>query len=66
MPSIRLHDLRHTHAMLLLAAGTAIKAVGEHLEHSKTSITRGTYAHVLPDMQERAVEAIDDAHFRTG
>jgi integrase len=62
--TIRLHDLRHTHATLLLAAGTPIKAVSERLGHAKTSITLDTYAHVLPDMQDRAVEAIDAALVR--
>lgn len=61
VPRIRLHDMRHTHATLLLAAGTPIKAVSERLGHAKTSITLDTYAHVLPDMQDRAVEAIDAA-----
>jgi integrase len=57
------HGMRHTHATLLLAAGTPIKAVSERLGHAKTSITLDTYAHVLPDMQDRAVEAIDAALF---
>jgi integrase len=61
---IPLHGMRHTHATLLLAAGTPIKAVSERLGHSKTSITLDTYAHVLPDMQDRAVDAIDAALFR--
>jgi integrase len=55
--------MRHTHATLLLAAGTPIKAVSERLGHSKTSITLDTYAHVLPDMQDRAVDAINAALF---
>jgi integrase len=59
--TIRLHDLRHTHATPLLSAGTPIKAVSERLGHAKTSITLDTYAHVLPDMQDRGVEAIDAA-----
>jgi integrase len=58
---IAFHGMRHTHATLLLAAGTPIKAVSERLGHSKTSITLDTYAHMLPDMQDRAVEAIDAA-----
>jgi integrase len=61
--SIRIHDLRHSHAALLLAAGQSLKVVGERLGHAKTSITLGTYAHVLPDMQDRAVDAIDEALF---
>jgi integrase len=61
---IRLHDLRHTHATLLLQARTPIKAVSERLGHAKTSITLDTYAHVLPDMQVHSVDAIDAALFR--
>jgi integrase len=57
------HGMRHTHATLLLAAGTPIKAVSERLGHSKTSITLDTYAHLLPDMQDRAIDAIDAALF---
>jgi integrase len=41
---IPMHGMRHTHATLLLAAGTPIKAVSERLGHSKTSITLDTYA----------------------
>jgi integrase len=63
VPRIRLHDLRPTHATLLLQAGMPIKAVSERLGHSKTSVTLDTYAHVLPDMQDRAIDAIDAALF---
>src|SRR5215211_589565 len=61
VPKIRIHDLRHSHATLLLAAGQPLKVVSERLGHAKTSITLDTYAHVLPDMQDRAVDAIDAA-----
>ena len=44
VPRIRLHDLRHSHATLLFAAGTPIKVVSERLGHAKTSITLDTYA----------------------
>ena len=63
-PRLRPLDLKHTHATLLLRAGTPIKAVSERLGHAKTSITLGTYAHVLPDMQDHAVDAIDAALFQ--
>lgn len=66
VPRIRIHDLRHTHATLLLAAGTPIRAVSERLGHAKTSITLDTYAHVLPDMQDHAVNAISAALFQAG
>ena len=40
--------------------------VSERLGHAKTSITLDTYAHNLSGMQDRAVEAIDNALSRTG
>lgn len=54
---IRIHDLRHTHASLLLQAGVPVKVVSERLGHARVSITLDIYAHVLPDMQDHAVEA---------
>jgi integrase len=57
VPKIRLHDLRHTHATLLLTNGLPVKVVSERLGHAKTSITMDTYAHVLPGMQEAAADA---------
>jgi integrase len=63
VPRIRLHDLRHTHAALVLAAGTPIKVVSERLGHSKTSITLDTYAHALPDIQDGAVDVISGLLF---
>ena len=55
---IRFHDLRHTHATHLLQAGQPVKVVSERLGHASISITLDTYAHVLPDMQDHAVESI--------
>ncbi len=56
---IRFHDLRHTHATWLLQSGQPVKVVSERLGHARVSITLDTYAAVLPDMQDRAVEAFD-------
>ncbi|MDP9363206.1 MAG: site-specific integrase [Chloroflexota bacterium] len=64
VPNIRFHDLRHTHATLLLRAGQPVKVVSERLGHAKTSITLDTYAHVLPDMQDGAVEKLGEILFR--
>jgi integrase len=63
VPRIRLHDLRHSHATLLLAAGTPLKVVSERLGHAKTSITLDTYAHVLPGMQDGAVDVVSGLLF---
>lgn len=54
LPRIRLQDLRHTHATLLLAAGVNPKVVSERLGHSSVAFTLDTYAHVLPGMQPEA------------
>lgn len=59
--SVRFHDLRHTAATLLLSKGVNPKVVQEMLGHSTVTITLDTYSHVLPDMQERAVSAMEDA-----
>ncbi len=56
----RFHDLRHTAATLLLSRGVHPKIVQELLGHSSISITLDTYSHVLPNMQEKAVEAMED------
>lgn len=56
VPKIRFHDLRHTHATLLLKLGENPKIVSERLGHSKVSITLDVYSHVLPDMQKQTAE----------
>lgn len=59
LPDIRFHDLRHTCATLLLTRNVNPKIVQEMLGHSSISITLDTYSHVLPTMQEKAVEAME-------
>jgi integrase len=54
LTTIRLHDLRHTHATLLLRDGVPIKVVSERLGHANAMITLGVYAHVMPGMQAEA------------
>jgi integrase len=54
LPRIRFHDLRHTHATLLLKAGVPIKVVSERLGHATPAFTMATYQHVLPGMQAEA------------
>ena len=58
---VRFHDLRHTHATLLLRQGVHPKVVSERLGHATVGITLGTYSHVLPDMQDEAVKLLDGA-----
>jgi integrase len=56
VPRIRLHDLRHTHATLLLQAGVPVKVVSERLGHAQISMTLDIYAHVLPAMDADAAD----------
>ena len=58
LPSIRLHDLRHTHATLALQTGIHPKVVSERLGHATVSITLDTYSHAIPAMQEEAAALI--------
>ncbi len=60
---IRLHDLRHTHASILLKAGVPVKVVSERLGHSSPAFTMTVYQHVLPGMQADAAAAFGEAVF---
>jgi integrase len=59
LPKVRIHDLRHTCATLLIAQGAHAKAIQRHLGHSSIQITFDTYGHLLPDEQDRVAEALD-------
>src|SRR5260370_12645770 len=61
LPRIRLHDLRHTAATLLLARGINPKVVSEMLGHSSIAITLGLYGHVTPHMQHQAAATMEAA-----
>ncbi len=60
LPVIRFHDLRHTHATLLLKAGVPAKVVAERLGHASAGFTLNVYQHVLPGMQAHAAQIFDD------
>ncbi len=58
VPVIRLHDLRHTHATLALAAGIHPKVVSERLGHATVSLTLDVYSHAVPALSEEAAGII--------
>ena len=60
LPHLTLHGLRHANATLQMAAGVNPKVVSEGLGHSNISITLDLYSHVLPHMQQHAVDAVAD------
>jgi integrase len=59
VPVIRLHELRHTHATLLIKAGVPVKVVSERLGHGDVAFTMQTYQHVLPGMQAEAARVYE-------
>lgn len=56
LPHVRVHDLRHTAATLLLADGVNPKLVQELLGHSTIVLTLDTYSHVTPAMHQEVAE----------
>jgi integrase len=58
-PRPRIHDLRHSHASILLAAGVPIHVVQARLGHESIQTTVNTYSHLLPDAQVAAAAAAD-------
>jgi len=60
LPHMRIHDLRHSAATLLLYMGVPMKVVQEILGHSSITITMDLYGHLLPGMQEDAMNKMDD------
>ena len=58
---MRLHDLRHSCASLLLAQGVSPRVVMDVLGHSQLSITMDLYFHVMPSALRDAAGAMDRA-----
>jgi integrase len=61
LPNIRVHDLRHSCATLLLAQGVSPRVVMETLGHSQVSLTPNTCSHVLPALELDAAAQMDAA-----
>src|ERR1017187_3696404 len=59
-PGIRLHDLRHTHATILLRDRENVKVVSERLGHANVTVTLSYYAHVMPGDQRQAAARFAD------
>ena len=63
---IRFHDLRHTHASLLLKQGVNPKIVAERLGHANVKITLDTYSHLLPDLQKETADEFGKIFYSNG
>ncbi|HHX50578.1 MAG TPA: site-specific integrase [Clostridia bacterium] len=59
LPRVRLHDLRHTHASLLLKRGIHAKIVQERLGHSSITMTLDLYSHITPGLDQAAAASLN-------
>ncbi len=59
LPHIRVHDLRHTTASILLEAGTHPKIVQDLLGHSTIRLTLDTYSHLTPPLHQASARTMD-------
>jgi integrase len=66
LPWMRIYDLRHSNASLLLAAGEDLKVVSQRLGHSTLALTADLYTHVSRWTQERAAGRFDELAVRAG
>lgn len=64
LTGVRLHDMRHSHASLMLREGVPAKVIQERLGHASISTTMDLYAHLLPGIQEEAAIKFDRAMVR--
>lgn len=62
---VRIHDLRHSFASLLIQAGESLAYVRDQLGHHSIKITVDTYGHLIPGGNKAAVDRLDDEQFRT-
>ncbi|MFJ7308827.1 tyrosine-type recombinase/integrase [Peribacillus frigoritolerans] len=60
---VRIHDLRHLHATLLLENGENPKVVQERLGHNDVEVTLGIYSHVTDDLQDEAARRLEESFF---
>ncbi len=58
LPRIRFHDLRHSHASHLFAAGADVKSVSARLGHASASFTLDVYGHLIPGQQAQAAARV--------
>lgn len=65
VPKIRIHDLRHSHATILINAGVNIVAVSKRLGHATIEQTLKTYTHLLRQTDDQMMEVIDKLHEQT-
>ena len=58
MSICRFHELRHTHASLLLFAGVSIASVARRLGHASMTTTQKTYLHIIQELENKDVDLV--------
>jgi len=61
LDGLRIHDLRHTHAAILISAGVPLTAVQRRLGHSSISVTSDLYGHLLPAVDSGILSVVESA-----
>lgn len=61
LEGLRIHDLRHTHAAILIAANRQLSAISRRLGHSSVAVTDALYGHIREEVDEGILAAVDDA-----
>lgn len=61
LDGLRVHDLRHTHVAWLIAAKIQLSAISRRIGHKNVSVTDGIYGHLLPEVDEGVVIAVENA-----
>ena len=62
MPEASFHDLRHTHAAMLIRRGVQPKVISERLGHASIKITMDLYGYLMPGLQDSVAEIFDQEH----
>jgi integrase len=64
LPRVRVHDLRHVAATIMVSQGVGMRTVMETLGHSQISLTMNTYSHILDAEKRAALNAVESAFRR--
>lgn len=64
MKTVRLHDLRHTNATMMLLSGTNMKIVSERLGHTDIKLSMNRYSHVIKEMDKKASDNLSNILFK--
>ncbi|KAA0784084.1 hypothetical protein EXW45_14510 [Bacillus wiedmannii] len=59
LPQIRVHDLRHTHATMLIKQNVNVKLISSRLGHASIKTTLDIYSHVLPSMDKSISDELE-------